>query len=82
LPSPSEYSLQVLPLTRLSHRGDLRGESRKMAENNRNWTLFSAQISFMVLARLYNDVPAVACEIFAIIIHLLYLAFFAWTGES
>ena len=53
-----------------------------MAENNRNWTLFSAQISFMVLARLYNDVPAIACEIFAIIIHLLYLAFFAWTGES
>lgn len=52
-----------------------------MAENNRNWALFFAQISFMALSGLNNLVPLIACEIFAIIIHFLYLAFFTWTGE-
>ena len=36
----------------------------------------------MVLARLYNVVPVIVCEIFSIIIHFLYLAFFSWTGNK
>ena len=52
-----------------------------MAENNRNWSLFFAQISFMTLSGLNSLVPLIACEIFAIIIHFLYLVFFTWTGD-
>lgn len=36
----------------------------------------------MALSGLNNLVPLIACEIFAIIIHFLYLVFFTWTGRS
>ena len=76
----------VQPLTSLtSHfiicRTDRRATARKLAENNRNWTLFAAQMSFVILARQNSTVPG-ACQFFGIVIHFLYLSFFSWTSGS
>ena len=84
--SLSSQSSQDQPLTSLtSHfiicRTDRRATARKLAENNRNWTLFAAQMSFVILARQNSTVPG-ACQFFGIVIHFLYLSFFSWTSGS
>ena len=63
-------------------RTDRRATARKLAENNRNWTLFAAQMSFVILARQHSTVSQGACQFFGIVIHFLYLSFFSWTGGS
>ena len=51
-------------------------------ENNRNWTLLAAQLSFVILARQHQAVSNGACQFFGVVIHFLYLAFFCWTSGS
>ena len=50
-------------------------------ENNRNLTLFAAQVAFIALAGQHNQVSDNVCQVFGALIHLLYLSFFAWTGR-
>ena len=61
-------------------RADKRSKTRRMAESNRNWTLFAAQIAFLILAGQQDHVGAGVCQGFGVVIHFLYLAFFTWTG--
>lgn len=61
-------------------RTDRRATARKLAENNRNWTLFAAQMSFVILTRQYSAVSHGVCQFFGVVIHFLYLSFFSWTG--
>ena len=79
-------SVLTAPARALSHfiisRTDRRATARKLAENNRNWTLFAAQMSFVILARQHSAVSNGACQFFGIAIHFLYLSFFSWTGGS
>ena len=63
-------------------RTDQRSSTRKTAENNRNWTLFYAQIAFMTLSGQHSQVQPGVCQAFGAVIHLLYLAFFSWTGMA
>ena len=63
-------------------RTDRRASARKLAENNRNWTLLAAQMSFVILARQHDAVSEGACQFFGVVIHFCYLAFFSWTGEN
>ena len=53
----------------------------KFVEDNRNWSLYAAQLSFNCFSGLENHVPRVACKMFSILIHYLYMAFFLWTGN-
>lgn len=62
-------------------RKDLRSSMTKFVEDNRNWSLFAAQLSFICFSGLENHVPRVACKMFSILIHYLYMAFFLWTGN-
>ena len=62
-------------------RKDLRSSMTKFVEDNRNWSLFAAQLSFVCFSCLENHVPRVACKMFSILIHYLYMAFFLWTGN-
>ena len=77
-------SVQPGPARALTHfiisRTDRRATARKLAENNRNWTLFAAQMSFVILARQHSAVSQGACQFFGVVIHFLYLSFFSWTG--
>ena len=79
-------SVQPGPAWEISHlnfiiyRTDRRASARKLAENNRNWTLFAAQMSFVILARQQSAVSQGVCQFFGVLIHFLYLAFFSWTG--
>ena len=50
-----------------------------MVEDNRNWTLLAAHLSFLSLASL-NMSPEPLCQTFSVLIHFLYLTFFSWTA--
>ena len=77
---PSQRERERDDLNFIISRTDRRAAARKLAENNRNWTLFAAQMSFVILARQGSAVSQGACQFFGIIIHFLYLSFFSWTG--
>lgn len=59
---------------------DLRSSQRKTSENNRNLSLFFAQISFLVLSGQHGHVSQGVCQAFGALTHVLYLSFFAWTA--
>ena len=75
-------------------RSDPRSSTRRMAENNRNWSLFFAQACWLILVRqsqvlhvlfqsscnVLFQVASGACQVFGLVTHFFYLAFFAWTG--
>ena len=54
-------------------RKDLRSSMTKFVEDNRNWSLFAAQLSFICFSGLENHVPRVACKMFSILINSLSL---------
>ena len=51
----------------------------KFVEDNRNWSLVLAQVSFLCFSGL--EVPRLPCQIFSVIIHYFYMVFFTWTGK-
>ena len=71
----------MMSLNWCNFRKDLRSSMTKFVEDNRNWSLFAAQLSFICFSGLENHVPRVACKMFSILIHYLYMAFFLWTGN-
>ena len=50
-----------------------------MVEDNRNWTLLAAHLSFLSLSSLSMS-PEPLCQTFSVLIHFLYLTFFSWTA--
>ena len=60
---------------------DTRPTTRRIAENNRNWSLFTAQLSFLILTEMHDNVSEDVCQLFGAVIHFWYLAFFSWTSE-
>ena len=60
---------------------DNRPTTRRIAENNRNWSLLVAQLAFLILAGLHESVPESVCQLFGVIIHFAYLTFFSWTSK-
>ena len=60
---------------------DTRPTTRRIAENNRNWSLFTAQLSFLILTEMHDNVSEDVCQFFGAVIHFWYLAFFSWTSE-
>ena len=56
-------------------------KNKKMAEMNKNWNLFLAQLSFLGLAGLQEYVSENLCQFFGLFIHLAFLAFFSWTSK-
>ena len=60
---------------------DNRPTTRRIAENNRNWSLLVAQLAFLILAGLHEAVPESVCQLFGVIIHFAYLTFFSWTSK-
>ena len=57
-------------------------KNKKMAEMNKNWNLFLAQLSFLGLAGLQEYVSSNLCQFFGLFIHLAFLAFFSWTSKQ
>ena len=53
-----------------------------MADNNRNWSLIFAQLSWITLVGRGNQVPTAVCEGFGAVTHLTWLSVFMWTGAS
>ena len=50
-----------------------------MVEDNRNWTLLAAHLSFLSLSSLTMS-PEPLCQTFSVLIQFLYLTFFSWTA--
>ena len=55
-------------------------EERIMADNNRNWCLIFAQLSWIALVGRGDVVPLAVCEGFGAFTHLAWLCVFMWTG--
>ena len=53
-----------------------------MADNNRNWSLVFAQLSWLVLVERGDVVSMPTCEAFGAISHLAWLCVFMWTGSN
>ena len=68
-----------MTMTNNSSRYDSRSLVVKTVENNRNWLLLAAHVSFLCLSSLSN-VPELLCQTFSLLIHFLYLSFFSWTA--
>ena len=66
----------------VNYRKDERNAVTILLENNRNWSLFAAQISFLCFSGLESQVPKLPCQIFSMVIHYFYMVFFTWTGKS
>ena len=65
----------------MNFRNEIKGsEERLMADNNRNWSLIFAQLSWITLVGRGNQVPTAVCEGFGAITHLAWLSVFMWTG--
>ena len=60
---------------------DNRPTTRRIAENNRNWSLLVAQLAFLILTGLHEAVSESVCQLFGAIIHFAYLTFFSWTSK-
>ena len=65
----------------LSRTESQNSEERMMADNNRNWSLALAQLSWIALVGRANVVSTGACQAFGAITHLSWLATFMWTGN-
>lgn len=52
-----------------------------MADNNRNWNLAAAQLSWIALVGRADVVPTSVCEAFGAVAHFAWLATFMWTGN-
>ena len=55
-------------------------EERLMADNNRNWSLVFAQLSWLVFGDLGDVVTIGTCQALGAIQHYLWLCVFMWTG--
>ena len=77
----TRYTLQVITALIKSLKVDNRPTTRRIAENNRNWSLLVAQLAFLILAGLHEAVPEPVCQLFGVIIHFAYLTFFSWTSK-
>ena len=51
-----------------------------MADNNRNWSLVFAQLSWLVFGELGDVVTIGTCQALGAIQHYLWLCVFMWTG--
>ena len=78
----SSLCVLATQLLLMSRKIDNRASTRRLAENNRNWCLVLAQMSFVILAGQQENVSENVCQLFGIIIHAAYLAFFSWTGKT